>query len=180
MRFDTDAPAKQDVFPALEKGTRAAFAAVVPQLPEGFLENSTPTPLRSAPWRPPSTGWYTTQSSWNSTSRATAPKPHTSENTASAPIRQGTPMRPDPRMPDYGFGRDRRLQAISEACFSLAPTQTDQIADSASVVLPDGVHNNTDTFGEIYFGIDNPKHAKQKDVKLMTKDPALRTRKRNF
>lgn len=86
----------------------------------------------------------------------------------------------DPTMADYEFGRDRRLQAISEACFSLAPTQTDQIADSASVVLPDGVHNNTDTFGEIYFGIDKPKHAKQKDVKLMTKDPALRTRKRNF
>ena len=102
MRFDTDAPAKQDVFPALEKGTRAAFAAVVPQLSEGFLEDSTPTPLRSAPWRPPSTGWYTTQSSWNSTSRATAPKPHTSENTASAPIRQGTPMRPDPRMLTMG------------------------------------------------------------------------------
>ena len=53
MRFDTDAPAKQDVFPALEKGTRAAFAAVVPQLSEGFLEDSTPTPLRSVPWRTP-------------------------------------------------------------------------------------------------------------------------------
>ena len=83
-------------------------------------------------------------------------------------------------MSDYGFDRDHRLQAISEVCFSLAHRQTDPIADSASVVLPDGVHNNTDTFGEIYFGIDKPKHAKQKEVKLMTKDPALRTRKRNF
>ncbi len=29
----------QAVFPALEKGTRAAFATVVPQLSEGFLED---------------------------------------------------------------------------------------------------------------------------------------------
>ena len=83
-------------------------------------------------------------------------------------------------MPDYGFNRDRRLQAISGSCFSLAPTQMDQIADSVAVVMPNVVHNNTDTFGEIYFAIDKPKHAKQKDVKLMTKDPTLRTRKRNF
>ena len=61
-------------------------------------------------------------------------------------------------MPDYGFDRDRLLQAISGSYFSLTPTQTDHIADSASVVLPDVVHNNTDTFGEIYFGIDKPKH----------------------
>ncbi len=83
-------------------------------------------------------------------------------------------------MPDYGFDRDRLLQAISGSYFSLAPPQTDPIADSASVILPDVVHNNTDTFGEIYFAIDKPKHAKQKDLKWMTKDPALRTRKRNF
>ncbi len=29
----------QAVFPALEEGTRAAFAAVVPELSEGFLED---------------------------------------------------------------------------------------------------------------------------------------------
>ncbi len=83
-------------------------------------------------------------------------------------------------MPDYGFDRDRRLQAISGSYFSLPPTQTDLIGDSPSVVLPDVVHNNTDTFREIYFATDQPQYTKQKDVKLMTKDPALRTRKRNF
>ncbi len=35
------------------------------------------------------------------------------------------------------------------------------------VVRPDVVRNNTDTFGEIYFAIDKPKHATQKDVKLI-------------
>ena len=62
----------------------------------------------------------------------------------------------------------------------MAPPQMDPIAASTNVVLPDVVHNNTDTFGEIYFAIDKTKHVKQKDVKLMTKDPARRTRKRNF
>ena len=74
-------------------------------------------------------------------------------------------------MSDYGFDRDHRLQAISEVCFSLAHRQTDPIADSASVVLPDVVYNNTDTFGEIYFAIDKPQHAKQKDIKLDDKGP---------
>ena len=83
-------------------------------------------------------------------------------------------------MPDYGFDRDRRLQVISGAQFSLAHRQTDPIADSASIVLPDVVHNNIDTFGEIYLRFDKPKHVKQKDLKWMTKDPVLRTRKRNF
>ena len=84
-------------------------------------------------------------------------------------------MRPDLRMPDYGFDRDRLLQAISGTCFSLAPTQTDPIADSASVVLPDVVHNSTDIFGEIYFAFEKPKHTKQKDIKLMTTEPAFST-----
>ncbi len=83
-------------------------------------------------------------------------------------------------MPDYRFDRDRRLQVISRACFSLAPTQTALIVDSPCLVLPDDVHNNQDTFGEIYFGFDKLKHAKQENVNLMMKDPAHRNRKRNF
>ncbi len=53
--------------------------------------------------------------------------------------------------------------------------QMEPIADSASVVQTDVVYYNTDTFREIYFAIDKPQHAKQQDLKWMTKDPALRT-----
>ncbi len=52
----------------------------------------------------------------------------------------GAPMRPDAGVSDYYFGRDRRLQAISGARFSWPQTQTGQIADSETVVLPAAMH----------------------------------------
>ncbi len=50
-------------------------------------------------------------------------------------------MKPDPRVSHYCFDRDHRLQAISEAHFSLPQMQTAHIAVSVTVVLPADVHN---------------------------------------
>ena len=50
-------------------------------------------------------------------------------------------MRPESGLLNYCFARDRRLQAISGAHFSLPQRQTAQIADSVTAVLPADVHN---------------------------------------
>ncbi len=50
-------------------------------------------------------------------------------------------MRPESGAPGDCCDRDHRLQAISEAHFSLPQTQMAQIADSVTVVLPADVHN---------------------------------------
>ena len=84
-------------------------------------------------------------------------------------------MRPESGAPEDCCDRDRRLQAISEAHFSLPQTQTAQIADSATVVLPAATHDNSGTVGEICFGIDKRQHAKLKEDYLRIKDCALKT-----
>ena len=84
-------------------------------------------------------------------------------------------MRPDSGVPDYCFGRDRRLAAILGTHIALPQPQTAQIADSATAVLPAAMHDNSGTIGEICFGIDKLQHLKLKEDYLRIKDCVLKT-----